>query len=77
MIKEAFSTIPKENQLKIRLEDFDESLGKIQNFLGVEQKPLSAKIYNTAETRYSLKSNTDWDAKMKSDFENIIVTELY
>ena len=77
MIKEAFSSIPKENQLKVRLEDFDESLGKIQDFLGVEQKSLSAKIYNTAETRYSLKSNTDWDAKMKSDFENIIVSELY
>lgn len=77
LIAKGLTTVPGENQLKVRLENFDAELNKIQNFLGVEQKPLTTKVYNTAEQRYSMKSTADWTEQMRADFNRIISTELY
>ena len=77
MIKTNLMSVPQENQLKIKLEEFDGSLDKIQRFLGVKHNDLAAKIYNSAEQRYSLKNTSDWTDAMKSDYERIISDELY
>jgi len=69
LIEDFFKVLPEEQKLMIKLEDFNQNIDNIQNFLNVEPVKIQTQKINKAY--YVVKSHNQWDEAQKIAFEKI------
>lgn len=69
LIEDFFKSLPEEQKLMFKLEEFDQNIDNIQSFLNVE--PEKIKTQKTNEAYYVIKKFVQWDEKQKESFNQI------
>ncbi len=76
LIERQFQSLPKGQLMMVRLEELDQKVNDVLDFLGVSSvKPLEVMVANRAFSNYQLKSKDNWSDIMRDDFERICLED--